>query len=486
MPRKSLIDPPLVSPIPFTAGSNGEFVPDEPGAAQARAEARFRDLVDVRCRRLGVSRRAFLDSAAGTATALLVLQELGGCRPGGGPTGGGYVLDEPSTWDSARACEAIAGGQFVFDVQTHHVDARGAWRDTDERWQHFMASLPTEWCHASDEVECFDREHYIREIFVNSDTHVAVLSNVPAEPGQHPLDTAEQAATRAVIEQLSHSERLVIHGLVHPERGEQALERMQQQKEVHRIAAWKVYTLWGDWRLDDDTGRAFLDRARQLDVKIVCAHKGLPLFDTDPAFARPDDVGPAAKAYPDLKFLVYHSAYDTGVTEGPYDPEGAGIDRLIRTCMEHGIGPDGNVWAELGATWRHLMSRPVAAQHAIGKLLKYFGPERILWGTDSIWFGSPQGQLDAFRAFTISEELQEKHGYPPLTEDVKAKILGLNAAAVYGIDPAAQRCAIEADALAQHKQRVAAEPRLRRRAPAFGPQTRQQFLAMIRELGGSH
>jgi len=479
MSRKSLPEPPLHSPVPFSAGSNGEFVPDEPGPRQARAEARFRELVDARCRRLGVSRRAFLDSAAGTATALFVLQELGGCG-----RSGGYAVDEASTWDAARACEALPGGQFVFDVQTHHVDADGSWRDKDERWQQFMRSLPREWCHADDAVDCFDREHYIREIFVNSDTHVAVLSNVPAEPGQHPLDTAEQAATRAVIEQLAHSERLVIHGLVHPERGAPALERMELQRDTYRIAAWKVYTLWGNWRLDDDTGRAFLDRARQLDVKIVCAHKGLPLFDSDPAFTRPDDIGPAAATYPDLKFLVYHSAYDSTVTEGPYDPEGAGIDRLIRTCADHGIGPTGNVWAELGATWRHLMDKPVAAQHTLGKLLKYFGPDRILWGTDSIWFGSPQGQLDAFRAFTIADELQEKYGYPALTDAVKAKILGLNAAAVYGIDPEAKRCAIEADALSQHKQTTAADDRLRRRSPAFGPQTRQQFLAMLRESGG--
>lgn len=471
-------EPPLQSPIPFSAGSNGEFVPDEPGEREARAEARFRELVDQRCRRLGTSRRAFLESAAGTATALLVLQELGGCRRGG------YAVDEESTWDAARACESIVGGQFVFDVQTHHVVADGAWREKDERWQQFLRGLPHAWCDLDDEVECFDRDHFIREVFVNSDTHVAALSNVPAEPGGHPLTTAEQAATRSVIEQLSQSERLVIHGLVHPERGEPALEQMEQQKEIHRIAAWKVYTLWGDWRLDDEVGRAFLERARQLEVKVVCAHKGLPLMGTDPRFTRPDDVGPAAAAFPDVKFLVYHSAYDTGVTEGPYDPEGKGIDRLIRTCEAHGIGPEGNVWAELGATWRHLMSRPVAAQHALGKLLKHLGPGRILWGTDSIWFGSPQGQIDAFRAFTISEELQEKHGYPALTDEVKAKILGLNAAAVYGVDPAAQRCAIEADALAKYKQRTTADARLRRRAPAFGPQTREQFLALLRASGG--
>ena len=80
----------------------------------------------------------------------------------------------------------------------------------------------------------------------------------------------------------------------------------------------------------------------------------------------------------------------------------------------------------------------------LGKLLVTFGPDNILWGTDSIWYGSPQGQIEAFRAFEITPEYQERYGYPALTADVKARILGLNAARVYGIDPATTTCALSA------------------------------------------
>jgi hypothetical protein len=59
----------------------------------------------------------------------------------------------------------------------------------------------------------------------------------------------------------------------------------------------------------------------------------------------------------------------------------------------------------------------------------------VLWGTDSIWYGSPQDQIQAFRAFEITPEYQEKYGYPALTAGIKAKILGLNAARVYGVEP---------------------------------------------------
>ena len=182
--------------------------------------------------------------------------------------------------------------------------------------------------------------------------------------------------------------------------------------------------------------------------------------------------------------MVYHSGYDPAVTEGAYAPNGQGVDRLIRACLDHGIGPTGNVYAELGSTWRNVMTDPLEAQHVIGKLLKYLGPDRILWGTDSIWYGSPQDQITAFRALTISEQLQTQEGYPALTDEIKAKILGLNAAALYGIDPAATRCAIDEDDLASLKRQAAAEGIAPRTFRAYGPRTRRELFAFLRARDG--
>ena len=94
---------------------------------------------------------------------------------------------------------------------------------------------------------------------------------------------------------------------------------------------------------------------------------------------------------------------------------------------------DGNVYAELGTTWFNLARSLDDAAHVLGKLLVHLGPERILWGTDSIWYGSPQGQIDAFRAFTITDEFQERFGYPAITDETKRLILGANAARLYGL-----------------------------------------------------
>lgn len=91
-------------------------------------------------------------------------------------------------------------------------------------------------------------------------------------------------------------------------------------------------------------------------------------------------------------------------------------------------------YCELGTTGLMMLRRPIEAAHIMGKLLKQFGPSRILWGTDSTWYGSPQSLIDAFRPFTIPAAMQEKFGYPALTAEIKDMILGRNAAALYRID----------------------------------------------------
>ncbi len=125
----------------------------------------------------------------------------------------------------------------------------------------------------------------------------------------------------------------------------------------------------------------------------------------------------------------------------------AGTGRLIKSLEEAGIGPGGNVYAELGSTWYVLSRRPREAAHVLGKLLNAVGEDNVVWGSDSIWYGSPQPLIDAFRAFQIPEELRQRHGYPELTPRIKEKILGLNAARVYGIDPDLTRSRVTADDL---------------------------------------
>ena len=139
--------------------------------------------------------------------------------------------------------------------------------------------------------------------------------------------------------------------------------------------------------------------------------------------------------------------------EGPYDPAKAarGVDTLIKSVEANGIGRNANVYAELGTTWRFVMRDPTTAAHLLGKLLKHIGEDNVLWGTDAIWYGSPQDQIQAFRSFQIAPELIEAHGYPELTPSLKQKVFGLNGARVYGIDVPERRRKTESDPIGKRK-----------------------------------
>jgi hypothetical protein len=70
----------------------------------------------------------------------------------------------------------------------------------------------------------------------------------------------------------------------------------------------------------------------------------------------------------------------------------------------------------------------------LGQLLKYWGPDRIVFGSDSLWYGAPQWQIEALWRFQIPEALATKYGYPRLDESARRKILGLNSARLYRLD----------------------------------------------------
>lgn len=155
---------------------------------------------------------------------------------------------------------------------------------------------------------------------------------------------------------------------------------------------------------------------------------------------------------------------------------------MIASLQQNSIGKDGNVYAELGSTWRHVMQNPDEAAHVIGKLLVHLGEDRILWGTDAIWYGSPQDQIQAFRAFEITPEFQERYGYPALTPERKAKIFGLNGARVYGLSQEEVHAAVQRDPVGTFKQtyRHESKPSFR----TYGPRSRRELMELIQSRGG--
>ena len=116
-----------------------------------------------------------------------------------------------------------------------------------------------------------------------------------------------------------------------------------------------------------------------------------------------------------------------------------------------------NVYMELGSTFGQLViTDPLLCGHVLGMIIQAFGDDHVLWGTDSIWWGSPQWQIEAFRRFQMPQELMTRFGYKPLTDEVKAKIFGLNSARVYGVDVNAKLNSIPEDAITKLKEKYAA------------------------------
>ncbi len=450
----------MTLPLTFDPVSNGEYPPPRKTPRLAAMERRAWELVDRGSRRTGLERRAFLRSACGMASCLAAINEASA------GTGGSYVLPRGATLDLEAASSALAGDEFIFDIQTHHV-------------------MP------GTGVRMGGRYEFIKEIFLDSDTTCAVLSALPAAPEKNPLPQAEAEVTREIIERIGNSPRLWVHALVAPNYGDvkRHLEGMEKISKQYRIAAWKLYTLLGPdgigyWHHDEKVGIPVLEKARELGIKLVCTHKGIPFGKLPERFDTARDIGIVAKRFPDLRFIVYHSGYIPRLKEGPYDPAKAeeGVNSLIKSLEDHGIRPGSNVYAELGTTWWLLMKKPDEAAHVVGKLLKAVGPDNLLWGTDCLWYGSPQAQIAAFRAFQISEELREKHGYPELTKELKAKIFGLNSAKVYGVEPKRDLPAIRKDEVEKLKQSY-----LPHRDPShhvYGPRTRREFMRLLALRGG--
>lgn len=464
--KKSTPEAPLESPIAFHPCSNGEYCPTPETDRDHLAARRFRELVDEHRGRLGMTRREYIRSACGTAAALIVINQVYGCGGAGSGAEDAAVYDvSPNAMvDAELACETLEGDEFIFDIQVHTASPLAPWRDDP---------VPMT---ASD---------FIRTVFVDSDTTVACLSGISASRNLGVAHVEARQQIQDIIDRIG-GPRLLYHVNVDPLRGPGELDFMEQAVASEKPSAWKVYPHVGPWRLDDSNGLAFVEKARQLDVKLIAAHRGIGADAGGYADASsPIDLVRAARMTPDVAFITYHSGWERNIDEDhPFDPQDAnphGVDRLIKAMLDEGLAPNSNVYAELGSTWRNLMTAPNAAAHVLGKLLLYVGEDRVVWGTDSVFTGSPTEQIVAMRTFQIPASMQAAHGYPALTDSIRAKIFGLNAAAAYGVDPEATLCAIRDDHIDQLRTARLVDPEA---VPVptekrWGPRNRREFLRFL-------
>ena len=496
--------------------SNDEYFPSPPSPEQLAIMALQDAEVERWRRKFNMSRREFVRTSAALAIGFWAIDVV---RPGiYGNYGGASAVStgRPDAcdleWAGRKGLETVRNlpGEFVFDVQSHHVDPDGMWRVTNPAIHAFFSAVwpQTREGGEADPIENLSRFHYLKEIFLDSATSQTVLSVVPTSPDtNNPLPIEEASQTIDVVNELARSQRSVMHAFVMPNRGgsgdstptvepprylEEEMQLMMERAEKYRdrLRGWKTYCAWGDvpnasgWFLDSDTGTRFLQQVKAVHEKYpeipatVATHKGFALPGFDQRAAAPRDVGPAAKANPDVNIIVYHSGYDTGDEQKAYrgdaeaDSGTTTVDGFIKALRENNydaprfrkngekFGNVPNVYAELGSVWRDTMSDPDQAAHLLGKLINHVGPKRVVWGTDSLWYGSPQPEIVALRRFEFTAKGREMYGLPYGLEGdvedptrkapdpsrtIRNGILGRNVAGAYRVDPDHKRHQISCD-----------------------------------------
>jgi uncharacterized protein len=324
---------------------------------------------------------------------------------------------------------------ILIDAQTHVWWRAGGIRQMSDRGDHFLKSLAGSRAGVVGHpvpIADMGRVMFLEDVFLDSPTDIAFLNSFGMRAAFDGVDLFPPREA-AFIRSLAPA-RIRVLGSVDPPDGASAVESLIYQCEMIKIDGLKLYPPGPDargWRMDDEKNTyPLFETLRRHGVKNVCVHKGLPgLFIEE--YCHTADLARAAADFPDLNFIAFHSAF-------PWEAELAAQAKAATTK---------NLYAELGSLARLMRTDPIRYAVLIGNLLDGFGPDHILWGTDTPVIGPPRWQIEAFQTFTIPDSLVEQRGYPQLTPEVKDKIFGRNAARIFGIDIGEARRGVEDDLL---------------------------------------
>jgi hypothetical protein len=471
------------SPIPTQMISNGEFTPLPQSEQQRKVEARIKELAAQYGKKLGMSRRGFLTTASGMAAAFIAMNDVFG------------PLFEVSKAEAAdpNVAKARAAGlseQFIFDIQTHfvhdgfkHEDLLGLAKYAADHWNKELKGKQLT-------LAYYKFENYVRQVFLNSDTKIALLSGAPFDdaswwliPNDQIVDTVE------AVNRMAGARRMLGHFVFTPNQPGW-MEAVDKALEDPGFQAWKGYTI-GDpltnttkfpWRLDDEKLMyPFYEKVVKSGIRQIAIHKGLMPADYETSWAKVWqynthwDIAKAAKDWPQINFIFYHGCLqpfmespDRVLAEFEKTGEIKWSSHLARIPEEAGVT---NVYAELGTTFAtSATANPRFAAALLGTFIKGMGADHVVWGTDSVWYGSPQWQIEAMRRLEIPEDMQKKHGFKPLGPAdgfVKSTIFGYNSARLFNMNLRTEIPALKADRMAKLKRDYASVEGVRNNA-AYG------------------
>ncbi len=472
LPAESTLFP---SPIPVQCVSSDEYMPCPQTEKQREFEARVKAYGAELARQQGVSRRTFFKSAAGMAAAFVAMNDTYGPL---------YAVSraEAATPEMANERAQALKKQYIMDMHTHFL------RD-DTPITAFVAQRATVgklgWNPGLKEkeqtIEDLKFGNYFKEIYLDSDTKVACISgSYSVDPKYSFLTNDMKYAAREKVNKEAGTKRMYSHAIFTAGR-DGWLSKVDEENARLKPDSWKGYTI-GDntnkhlskwpFRLDDEKIMyPFYERLVKWSkdkpsLKNVCIHKGLFPPEVEAKFPHlleysdARDVGKAAKDWPQLNFIIYHSAWRW---TGPNAPQAAWahfektgriewVTDVAEVPSKYGVN---NVYGDLGQLFAWTTTaNPRLGAAVMGTLVKGLGTDHVVWGTDAVWTGAPQWQIEALRRLEIPEDMQQKYGYKPLgpeTGPVKNAIFGGNNARLYGVTPQ-QQAEIVVDRVAQIKE----------------------------------
>jgi len=458
---------PFKGPIPTQMISNGEFNPLPQTREQAHVEFKIKEMADKLGRSHGMNRRQFLGSSAGMAAAFIAMNEVFG-----------RVFEvsraEAAEPGMADVRAAAMSGQFILDDQTHFVrddyEQSGIMGLSQFAKKHWNPALVGE-----NNLGRVKFENYLKEIYLDSDTKIALLSGAPFDdPTWELLSNDQIAAARGLINGFSGQRRLLAHSVFTPKR-RGWIEEVERCISQIKPDSWKGYTI-GDplfpskfateWRLDDERLMyPMYERIVKAGINTVCIHKGLLPVDYEKSwpgiwqYNTVWDVGKAAKDWPQINFVIYHAALRTfleppDVAYAEFQKTGRMLwaTDLAEIPAKYGVT---NVYGELGTSFASSVGmNPNYAAAFLGTLARGMGADHVVWGSDSLWYGSPQWQIEALRRLEIPGDMQKQHTFKPLGAadgPVKNGIFGLNSAKLYKVDPKTAQDPLSKDQIAAMK-----------------------------------
>jgi len=549
---------PFQAPVPTRMVSNGEYMPHPQTLQQKQVEARVKEIADKAAKKLGITRRRFLESTGGLAASFLAMNEVYGANfsvsqaelfepeahDENGPPRDLFVLDDQthivrSSMNGPNALRALAqgpgsvsaGGGFAYNPfngvggNAAGVDELGnAW--TPWNPSQLGPDFPPDSGPPTTLQGEFHLGEYINRMFLQAQTTVSVVSNANFALFTPPGSTVPQAVNnihdslvneiltgwqtsqcRDFINRLAGSTRTLAHAQLYPGAGNLADPMFGDyttwQIENMQPDSWKGYNVadaasagpgatFGQWRLDDEViaypmyqviaNNKHLLKSRPGFFN-MCIHKGLspsPDFtvgtNNTPDFGNPDDIVKVASDWPQFNWIIYHagirpafyvlqSLQDIENLPGAMAPttltdsDGHTVPNIrwstqlaqiaagkyVAGAEPTSMSPSStrrlrNVYGELGTTMASMIvTFPTVWAHLIGQLLYYMGEDNIVFGSDSLWYGGPQWQIEALWRYQIPESIADRWNYPRLTKAAKRKILGLNSARLYGLPVAKVR-----------------------------------------------